>query len=536
MTDTPTSGADGRRSRLVAALSGRAGLRAIGAAGIVLFALFFPLLTTRLLFQLAAVVLVVVGLQGAWLSARSEPRMWGEAGRDILLAIAGGTILYLWAVDRVDTVITALAIVLGLRGIVQMAVAARDPDRRGQVWSYVPPAAQVIVGALVWVVPESLAIVAMALALFWIVAGVVNLHRAWNDPDAEPATLAETGSAIVDHLRRLDVGDETRSEVEGSLFFEEDPDSTGSAVDASRVWRFVALMSFSTAIATFGISSDSTAVVIGAMLVAPLMTPILGISASIVSGWSGRLVRSFILVGVGIGLAVGLSYLLSKYVGGFIDVTRNTQIASRIAPTLVDLAIAVAAGAAGAYANARRDVADSLPGVAIAVALVPPLSVVGVTLQEGEPTMALGAFVLFSTNLVGIIVAAAVTFFLLGLTPWFRLQERAVSIGRSFVTAAVAFVLIAIPLALSGEDLLQSATNQTALRVAVDDALADSPYEPVSTRIRGSEIEVVATGPPDAAAFDIETLSADIEAAMGREFSLVVRLIPETVLTRDAGA
>ncbi len=235
------------------------------------------------------------------------------------------------------------------------------------------------------------------------------------------------------------------------------------------------------------------------------------------------------MVGLGIVIAVALSYLLSRYVGGFLVVERNTQIASRISPTLVDLAIAVAAGAAGAYANARRDVADSLPGVAIAVALVPPLSVVGTVLQEGEFGMAFGAFLLFATNLVGIIVAAAITFFLLGLLPWTELASQVSTIGRNFATAAVALVIIAIPLALSGEALLTSATSQARIDEIVQGITAETAYQIVDIQVSGSRVEVLATGPPAAGDLDVAALGESLRDALGRDFTLVVRLVPEQV-------
>jgi uncharacterized hydrophobic protein (TIGR00271 family) len=531
MTDSPAED-QRRRDRVRAALTGRAGIRALLSAGIVLVAVLFPVFATRVLFEAAAVALIVIGGHGAVVSMRAQPRRWGETARDLLAAVAGIAMLGLQFMGNGRLVVLALALILAGRGTIQLVALVTRSDQRREAWHYVAPLGQIAVAGLIVVVPESLSAIALALALFWIISGAINLQRALSDPNAEPAGLAETGTAILDYLRNQDVGRETRTEVEQALFFE-DGDGGSEKASVSRVWRFVALMSFSTAIATFGITGDSTAVVIGAMLVAPLMTPILGVSASIVSGWSTRLGRSFAIVSLGIGIAVSLSFLLSRYVGGFIDVAHNTQIASRVAPTLVDLAIAVAAGAAGAYANARRDVSDSLPGVAIAVALVPPLSVVGVTLQEGEGGMALGAFLLFSTNLVGIILAAAITFFLLGLTPWFRVRTEASSIMRSFAVTAVALVAIAIPLALSGEELLTSATNQQAVAAIVDEVAAETDYEVVSIEQGSGRVEIIATGPSDAPPPDLEALAVLLDGLTGGDYSLVVRVIPEDVYELD---
>lgn len=534
MADSPAVDEQRRRDRVRAALTGRAGIRALLSGGIVLVTVLFPVFATRILFEAAAVALIIIGGHGAIVSARARPRRWGETARDLLAALAGVAMLGLQFMGYGRLVVLSLALILAGRGVIQLAALLLRSGQRRQAWQYVAPLGQIAVAGLIAVVPESLSAIALALALFWIVSGVINLQRALSDPDAEPAGLAETGTAILDYLRNQDVGLETRAEVEQALFFEDqDADGGSEKASASRVWRFVALMSFSTAIATFGITSDSTAVVIGAMLVAPLMTPILGVSASIVSGWSTRLGRSFAIVMLGIAIAVSLSFLLSRYVGGFIDVARNTQIASRVAPTLVDLAIAVAAGAAGAYANARRDVSDSLPGVAIAVALVPPLSVVGVTLQEGEAGMALGAFLLFSTNLVGIVLAAAITFFLLGLTPWFRVKTEASSIMRSFAVTAVALVAIAIPLAVSGEELLTSASNQQAVAVIVDEVAALTDYEVMSIEQGSGRVEVLVTGPSDAPPPDLEALSRQLTELIAGDFVLVVRVVPEDVYELD---
>jgi uncharacterized membrane protein len=94
----------------------------------------------------------------------------------------------------------------------------------------------------------------------------------------------------------------------------------------------------------------------------------------------------------------------------------NSQIASRVSPNLVDLAAALATGLAGAVALARRDVGAVLPGVAIAISLVPPLGVVGVCLGQGAFTLAAGALLLFVSNLVSLVLAGMFVFAVLGYT------------------------------------------------------------------------------------------------------------------------
>jgi uncharacterized membrane protein len=113
----------------------------------------------------------------------------------------------------------------------------------------------------------------------------------------------------------------------------------------------------------------------------------------------------------------------------------TTEMQARLSPTLLDLSVAIISGMAGAYANAKEEIAKSLAGVAIAVALVPPLSVAGIGVGWGDWMMAKGAFLLFFTNLVGISLAASVTFLVMGFAP-FKLAKKGLTISL-LLTAAV---------------------------------------------------------------------------------------------------
>ncbi|MEM7287107.1 MAG: DUF389 domain-containing protein, partial [Actinomycetota bacterium] len=184
--------------------------------------------------------------------------------------------------------------------------------------------------------------------------------------------------------------------------------------------RFAALMTMSVLIAVMGLLADSTAVVIGAMLVAPLMSPVLGIAAALVMGWPQRVLRQVVISAVGAAGAVGLAALTALAFPGSVDPLPG-ELVARTSPNLLDLGIALAAGAAGAYAQIRRAASDALTGVAVAVALVPPLAVVGITLALGELSLATGALLLFLANVAGIVMAAAITFLICGLVPGGRL-------------------------------------------------------------------------------------------------------------------
>lgn len=134
------------------------------------------------------------------------------------------------------------------------------------------------------------------------------------------------------------------------------------------------------------------------MMIAPLMSPIMGMSASLVMGWGAPLVRS--------GAIVALSWALARFTP-IVNVGLPAEVISRASPDIRDLVVALAAGAAGAYATVRRDVSGALPGAAVAVALVPPLAAVGVLLGLGQPELAKGASLLSAANLFGIMLAAS---------------------------------------------------------------------------------------------------------------------------------
>jgi len=180
--------------------------------------------------------------------------------------------------------------------------------------------------------------------------------------------------------------------------------------ERQRISRFVMLILFASVIAAGGLLGDSVATVIGAMIVAPLMTPIMGMVVAIILGDGRRLRRSFLLVLLGALLAVAIGFLFAQLMPTSWSATDSTQILSRTAPRMLDIWVALASGGAGAYALSRSDIADALPGVAIAISLVPPLVTAGILLAANDPGLALGAFELFLTNFGAILLAGTITF------------------------------------------------------------------------------------------------------------------------------
>ncbi|MGI9492245.1 MAG: DUF389 domain-containing protein [Geminicoccaceae bacterium] len=234
-----------------------------------------------------------------------------------------------------------------------------------------------------------------------------------------------------------------------------------AAADLTRVMQqssrpyggFYALLVFATLIATCGLLANSAATIIGAMIIAPLMSPIMSFAFAIVIIDRNLLIRSLFTVVTGACLVIGVAFLVAELVGLRIA---GSEILNRTQPTLLDLGVALAAGAAGAFAYVRPGVATAIAGVAIAVALAPPLAVVGIGLAIGNETsidvlkvtfanvteasgaydVAIGAFILFFTNLAGIAIAAALIFVASGYGQWKK------ALAGILVTGVVASFLI----------------------------------------------------------------------------------------------
>ncbi len=217
---------------------------------------------------------------------------------------------------------------------------------------------------------------------------------------------------------------------------------------------FLTLMVLSTLLATVGIYQDSIPSVIGAMILAPLMAPI--ISLSMGAARSDRLIIKNSMGTLGIGILTTLVF--SSLLTFFMPLDMMTvQMSSRINPNMLDLFIAIFSGIAGAYASAKEEVAKSLAGVAIAVALVPPLCVTGIGLGWINFEMIYGSFLLFITNLFGMVLAASLTFIVLGFAPIHRAKK---SLFYSFFMLSI----ICIPLVFSFYSLILQSNDYAKLK------------------------------------------------------------------------
>lgn len=216
---------------------------------------------------------------------------------------------------------------------------------------------------------------------------------------------------------------------------------------------YILLMVLSTLLATLGLFLNSPSVVIGAMVLAPLMAPIISLSMGLLRSSDDLSQRSFITLFTGIFIALSLSALMAALLP-FQEVTN--EIEGRLHPSTLDLLVAVLSGIAGAFANARENIAKSLPGVAIAVALVPPLCVSGVGIGWWNLDVFSGAMLLFLTNLTGIIMAAGLSFMVIGFAPFSRAK-------KGIVLSVFMVSVISIPLFLSFKNMQEIAAVKKQL-------------------------------------------------------------------------
>ena len=304
----------------------------------------------------------------------------------------------------------------------------------------------------------------------------------------------------------------------GNLFF----DGADAKAKLSKFWVLLVLAS---CIAAAGVVGDSTATVIGAMIVAPLMIPIMGTVLAITTSDKANLLRSVALVVAGALAAVAVGYLMGLLAAIPVVAETSTQVAGRVQPRLIDLLAAIATGAAGAFAMCREDVSDTMPGVAIAISLVPPLTVVGLTLEGGQPGQSWGALLLFLTNVAAILLTGVIVMALFGVHRHAADESPSLDRRKAIAVVVIFVVAIAVPLGGATFSLNRDRTQMSRVGTVSKDWVDGTEWIIVDVLRTEGDLTVVATGPlpaPDTAslrrALDDEGLS---------EVDVTVRLVPE---------
>lgn len=253
---------------------------------------------------------------------------------------------------------------------------------------------------------------------------------------------------------------------------------------------------FAIVIASVGLNVNSTAVIIGAMLVSPLMGPIMGIGLSLGINDFELLKKSFknFLFSVSVSLIVSTIYFTISP-----SLTTQSELLARTTPTIWDVMIASFGGLAGIVAQSRRDRTSTvIPGVAIATALMPPLCTAGFGLASGEWQYFAGAFYLFTINAVFIALS---TFFIVRFLKYDKKQfldaKRAKRVQHYMIIIITATLIPSVIMAYS---IVQRAVFENNAKNFVEKALQFEKSEVINTSIKyessGNSIEVMLIGDP----------------------------------------
>jgi uncharacterized hydrophobic protein (TIGR00271 family) len=285
--------------------------------------------------------------------------------------------------------------------------------------------------------------------------------------------------------------------------------------EASIDLPYLALIVSSCAIATFGLVANSAAVIIGAMIIAPLMLPIRSLAfGGLIGSW--RLIcKSALAILVGTIVALAMAWLLGLLMG----ISQfGSEIQARSQPNLLDLGVAITAGAISGYAKIEPKISGTLAGTAIAVALMPPVCTIGLGLSQGDWVLSWGATLLYITNLLGIALSCLLVFLVAGYSNFHRARN---AIALTSILTAV----LLIPLGLSFttlanqarlERLIKRALLQRTItfqRVELLESSINWLNEPPTVRLVVRTAETVTPR-------QVQLLEEFINKEMGRPFSL----------------
>jgi uncharacterized hydrophobic protein (TIGR00271 family) len=296
--------------------------------------------------------------------------------------------------------------------------------------------------------------------------------------------------------------------------------------------RFWILLILASVIAAAGVVADSTATVIGAMIVAPLMTPILGTMLGVVLGDRLNLLRSIALVLAGALAAILIGYIMGLALIDPVVAATNGQVAGRVSPRLIDLVAALATGAVGSVALVRRDISDTLPGVAIAISLVPPLSVVGLTAESGAWEESFGALFLFGTNVASILATGIVVMALFRVPrmvlPTVMPEIGTVNRRQAVLVIVVFFAVILVPLVGSAIRIGRDTVRTNEIRTITQDWADAAGWQVLDVTASATNVAVRVIGSPPIP--ETDSYAAALEAGGVDPATVAVEFIPRTIV------
>jgi uncharacterized hydrophobic protein (TIGR00271 family) len=296
---------------------------------------------------------------------------------------------------------------------------------------------------------------------------------------------------------------------------------------------YVVMNVLATVVACYGLLADSTAVVIGAMIIAMLLGPISGAGLALVNGDSDLLRKALgtLLGGMLIVLVIAFTVGLFNR-----EIPATHEMLARTAPNTFDLMVALGGGAAGAYASISPRLGIAFVGVAIATALVPPLATCSLFLARGEVELAAEAFLLALTNIVAIQIAASAVFYLSGFRAVAPGNKRSHGLLKNAVSAAV-LMLLAVLLTLNLHKLVRTKLYQSAVRAALTADLTQYPGAYLA-EVRYSDtkqqmiVRALVRAPAPFSAEQVGKMQSHLPPAPGRTpVELRVRYVPTTVMS-----
>ena len=295
---------------------------------------------------------------------------------------------------------------------------------------------------------------------------------------------------------------------------------------------YLVMNALAAVVACYGLLENSAAVIIGAMVIALLMGPITGMALSLVDGNQPLLRSALVAEVVGVVLVLAIAFGVGKL---HAEMMLGSEIMGRTTPNLLDLIIALAGGAAGAYAAISRRLSAGLVGVAIATALVPPLCSCGLCLAHGLYRAGGGAFLLFLTNLVAIQVVTSLVFWLNGFHRLTHLDKTTVL--RRFAPSTLLLAILAVFLVRSfktavAQERLRSTTERLLRREIGRNGAASLS----DLRVEGDERSATLVAVVRAPWIIQPTSCARLQAEVRRSSGQTVDLHIWTVLTRQCDA
>lgn len=305
---------------------------------------------------------------------------------------------------------------------------------------------------------------------------------------------------------------------------------------------FIFMNVLAATIACYGLFANSPAVIIGAMIVAMLLGPIAGIALSLVDSDIRLLLKGILTLCLGT-----IMVMVTAFIIGMLhrDIPITNEILVRTQPNLIDLMVALAGGAAGAYASVSPRLSAALVGVAIATALVPPLSSASILFAHGEMHLGLGAFFLAFTNMVAIQFASSVVLWFTGFR---RLSRTAglpvlVFIKRNAISIVIllllAFVLTTSLQKTIANQLFKTTTKETLRQIigkSEGSYLADVRFEtvPGKTTQGTTIVRAVVRGPLPPSAPQVAAMEAQLPSDPdGTAIELRIRFVATSIINRN---